>query len=346
MRCVLGMTQPGVSEAVCAPRAQLVDSGLQQALPQLLRGRATALRGTRYHRCGRKPHRGSFPGDRCPQWASSSPERRRPPRVIGSHVLMPRFTVEPLPPGCPWSGYTPPNVDWCEEELCGWIVNPADTWSNLAYVLFGAVMWVQARRVSDAEGGAALRLFGPASVVVGACSFAYHASYTYLLQLFDFAGMFLFCFTLITANAQRIGWVAGPQAWRLLAAGTVLLTAAVPLVSETVVPIQSMVGVLILAILGQEAFLARGASPDRATGVRRDYRLFFAALALLAGAAVASLADVTRTFCDPGNHFVQGHALWHVLSAASLYAMFRFYAPPGLSSRAGAPGAGSVPASR
>ena len=34
---------------------------------------------------------------------------------------MPRMLAPPLPPGCPWSGFTPPNVDWCEEELCAWI---------------------------------------------------------------------------------------------------------------------------------------------------------------------------------------------------------------------------------
>jgi hypothetical protein len=243
--------------------------------------------------------------------------------VVAWLASMPRFTVEPLPAGCPWSGYTPPNVDWCEEELCGWIVNPADTWSNLAYVLFGIAMWMQARRVPRSEANETLRLFGPASIIVGVCSFAYHASYTYLLQVFDFAGMFLFCFTLIAANARRLGWVAGPRAWRLLVAGTLVSTAAVPIVGETSIPIQSMVGVLILVILGQELWLARsGARP-------RDYRLFFTALALLTAAAAASLADVTRSFCDPTDHLLQGHALWHVLSAASLYAMFRFHAQLG-----------------
>jgi len=39
-------------------------------------------------------------------------------------------------------------------------------------------------------------------------------------------------------------------------------------------------------------------------------------------------------FCDPSNHWIQGHALWHLLTAASLYAMFRFY--EGIESRAAA----------
>jgi hypothetical protein len=70
------------------------------------------------------------------------------------------------------------------------IVNPADTWSNLAYIAFGLWMMREARR----GGRRDLALFGPASIAVGVFSGAYHASYTWMLQFFDFVGMFLFCF--------------------------------------------------------------------------------------------------------------------------------------------------------
>ena len=156
---------------------------------------------------------------------------------------MPNLVVAPLPDGCPWSGWTPPNVDWCEEELCGWIVNPADTWSNLAYIVFGIAMALHAR----GRASSVLSLFAPASVV----------------------------------------------------------------------------GLLIAAILAQEASASRR---RRAGSGVTDYRPFFIGLALLVAAAAFSLADVTRAFCDPANHWLRGHAIWHLLTAASLYAMFRFYA--------------------
>jgi hypothetical protein len=251
---------------------------------------------------------------------------------------MPLLMAPPLPPGCPWSGWTPPNVDWCEQELCAWIVNPADAWSNLAYVAAGLAMWQHARNTPSAAGG----LFAPASITVGVFSFAYHASYTYFLQFFDFVGMFLFCFTAITANALRLGWIEPPHRWPFLLAGVGGLSASVPLLSETAVPIQSLVAVLILAILAQEFAIWRR---SRAVGagfrfvadyrIVADYRSFAAALLLLSAAGAASLADVTRTWCDPTNHWLQGHALWHLLTAAALYALYRFYAglqsppPPG-----------------
>jgi hypothetical protein len=230
---------------------------------------------------------------------------------------LPRITVDPLPPGCPWSGWTPPNVDWCEEQLCSWVVNPADTWSNLAYLAVGVLMIAGARSATGSS-----RLFGPAAVVVGVFSLVYHASYTYFFQFFDFAGMFVFCFAVITANALRLGWVGANRQWHFYRAGVAIFCALVPLVGETTLPIQALVALLIAAILGQEAalFLRRrpGAEPIA-------YAAFGLALVLLAAGGLASLADVTRTICDPTNHWISGHSLWHVLTAGALYALFRFY---------------------
>jgi hypothetical protein len=222
----------------------------------------------------------------------------------------------PLPPGCPWSGFTPPNLDWCEQELCAWIVNPADTRSNLLYVVLGVLMWREARRRQSPS----LAPFGPASVAVGVFSFAYHASYTWMLQFFDFVGMFLFCFCVIALNARRLGWIQPRRQAEATLCGVVLLSALVPLLFHRGVPIQGLVLALVLVIIAQEAWLLRrdGALPA--------HRYWWAALALLAAAALFSALDVTRVWCDPGDHWLQGHALWHLLSAASLYALFRFTA--------------------
>jgi hypothetical protein len=233
---------------------------------------------------------------------------------------MPRFVADPLPPGCPWSDWTPPNVDWCEAERCALVVNPADTWSNLAYIALGIWMIVAARG-SEGRAGSLLSLFGPASIVVGVFSLVYHASYTWFFQFFDFVGMFVFCFAVITANALRLGWIRDSSRWTFYATGVVVTSAAVPAVAETPVPIQAMVAVLIGVILGQELALRMRRDPGQPAP---PYPAFFGALALIAAAAGFSLVDVTRTWCDPES-WLQGHALWHVLSAASLLALFYFY---------------------
>jgi hypothetical protein len=226
-----------------------------------------------------------------------------------------RVLAPALPPGCPWSGFTPPNVDWCEEELCAWIVNPANTWSNLAYLALGLWMWRAAR------GRADLRLFGPASLAVGAFSFAYHASYTWALQFLDFVGMFLFCFLVIARNATRLGWIEPRGEPRFFLLGVAGASALVPALFELGVAIQLTVAACIAVALVQEGTLVR-----RAASPAGRSRAYAAGLALLALAGLASLLDVTRVWCDPASHWLQGHAAWHVLSALALAAFFRFYA--------------------
>jgi hypothetical protein len=75
--------------------------------------------------------------------------------------------------------------------------------------------------------------------------------------------------------------------------------------------------VLILAIVATEFLQRSRAGLDR--------RFFFASLAALTVAAGFSAADVTGAFCDPNDHFVQGHAIWHVLGATSLVFAAFFY---------------------
>ncbi len=232
---------------------------------------------------------------------------------------MPTYTSEPIPDSCPWGGWTPPNVDWCEEQLCSWIVNPADTWSNLAYVVFG-VMMLRHARAHPAPG---LSIFGPASIIVGVFSLTYHASYTYFFQFFDFVGMFLFCFTVITANALRLGWIGEERRWHLLIAGTAAFSALVPVVSETSIPIQGMVVLLIFCVFAQEATIRRRSADNRESEGRNFFTI---AIVLLGAGAIASAADVTRAWCNPQNHWLQGHSLWHLLTAASLYALYHYYA--------------------
>lgn len=228
---------------------------------------------------------------------------------------MPTLLAPPMPPGCPWSGFTPPNVDWCEAELCSWVTNPADTWSNLAYLIFGVWMIARAR----GSGRPELRMFGPASIAVGLFSGVYHASYTFMLQFFDFVGMFLFCFLVLTLNALRMGWIGMHQRLLFYLGGTLAMSALVPLGFAVGFPIQALVLFLIFAMLGQE-WLLRGRA-----GAPLNYRPYFLALALISAAALCSALDVTRVWCDPHNHWLQGHAAWHVFSAASLAALYRFY---------------------
>jgi len=223
-----------------------------------------------------------------------------------------------LEPGCPWYALSElrlPNVDWCELQRCAWVVEPANTGSNLAYVAVGGALWLLVRRSPSAH----LRFFAPAAVLVGLSSGIYHASYTFVLQILDFFAMYVFCYLLLTLNLRRLGVLDAvswwPRYWQLVGATTALTVA----LDFLAIPIQGIVLVLIVAIVASELWLWR-----RDRRVRLGF--FGLAVGLITAGAVFSLLDVTRTWCDPDHPFLQGHAIWHVLSALSLLAAYFHFA--------------------
>jgi hypothetical protein len=235
-------------------------------------------------------------------------------------------SVPPLAPGCPWyevgARFGLPNIKWCEENVCGWVVSPALTWSNLGFLVAGVYLLLRARRVREAGTRGALGYFFPAALGLGLTSLLYHASYNYPAQVIDFAGMYLYLFLLLVYGLLRAGWL--PRR-RMLGAYVLLNVAWLPLLlllRAAGVPFQLTFLLSLLAVLGFEVavFLRlRGSRPA-------DYRWFFAALGTVTVAMGFSALDVTRTWCEPGNHVLQGHAVWHLLCAVSLLFAYRFYA--------------------
>lgn len=235
---------------------------------------------------------------------------------------MPVAPVVPLDPGCPWEPFSSiwlPNVRWCEAQLCSVVVEPANTWSNLAYVAAGlALVWLGVRR-----GERTLRVFGLAEIAVGVCSLVYHMSFSGILQVLDFLGMYVFTNLLIGLNLVRLGVLSPRRFGPLYAASVIALTALTVALRFTPFPIQGIVFAGIVAIVATELLQRAPVGADR--------RLFAASLATLVVAAGFSAADVSGVFCDPHDHVVQGHAIWHVLAAVSLVFAAFFYRPiPGL----------------
>ncbi|MGC4118030.1 MAG: ceramidase domain-containing protein [Myxococcales bacterium] len=233
--------------------------------------------------------------------------------------MTPAEAARLLQPGCPWvelrewSGL--PNVKWCEETLCAWAAEPANTWSNLGYLLAAAALLTWTRRCRSQ----ALRVLFPlGAFAAGATSLAYHASIAFATQVLDFFGMYVYFLLLVGLNLVRLGRVTVPSLMRWFWPAVVAFTVLTFLVARANLPVQPIVMVLLAAVLGTEAVAARSEH-----GTSR--RWWYLALGLIAVAAAFSFADVSRLWCDPGNHVVQGHALWHLLGAGALFASFFHY---------------------
>jgi hypothetical protein len=231
-------------------------------------------------------------------------------------------------PDCFWywlHEHYPPNILWCEEKVCSLVVTPFNTWTNLAYLLVSLYSELKLR----GHPNPLFRFFSRGAFWIGFTSLVYHASLNFFTQIFDFFGMYLFCFLLIMLNRDRSGkWPearAGMRRFWMLVTGATAIT-TLSLVVHPPFPIQLYVFALILTIIVTEL---RAPPPPDSPG--RPW--FWSAAVSLLIAVTFSALDATRTMCDPQNHFWQGHGVWHLMGGAAFFCAFRHYwqvygAPP------------------
>jgi ABC-type uncharacterized transport system permease subunit len=65
---------------------------------------------------------------------------------------------------------------------------------------------------------------------------------------------------------------------------------------------------------------------DRRGYPRPKYKSLGIACALFLGAYGVWILDTNKIVCDPNNHFINGHAVWHVTTGIAVYFLFKFYA--------------------
>jgi len=233
-----------------------------------------------------------------------------------------------VPPStCPWGGLPPANLTFCEEDRCAWITQPANTWSNVGFLVVGLVVLRLARR----EGARAARWFGPIAIVNAFTSSLLHGTGTFMGQAADQIGMFLESALFVTLSLARWrGWPASRLAvfWLALTAAS----AGLLLRFETL-------GIALFAahVVAFAAIELRLLLRDRWT---TNYRPLAAVVGLFALSYGLWWLDELRIVCDPKNHVFTLHSAWHLLGAASFYFWFRFYAQFG---EAGAPVAAARP---
>lgn len=223
--------------------------------------------------------------------------------------------VPPIAPGSPFFGWEPPDIHHCEANLPAWIAAPADTWSNLAYVL--AAFWL--RRVAARERAGRSRAMAPIALAVGLTSFVFHAAYAYAFQILDYVGMFVYICWVLAFGLKRLGLVA-ERSFGTAYGGLVVGSTAVLLVFHRVGgPVQAVFGVLVAAALAVEGWLYRHGRE------KISWRPLAATAGLFILGQVFWHFDHADFFCRPDDHVVQGHAIWHLITSFCFVASYRFY---------------------
>lgn len=211
---------------------------------------------------------------------------------------------------CPWSGYAPATIAFCERRLCAWVVEPSNAWSNLAYVLVGLViLWRVRGRLATA-----LTAIGVGVIVLGIGSFAFHATGIRVFEVVDVSGMYVLSGLGLTFALQRLlGWRDGPAVGFLVGVILASSLAMVALGNDGIV----VFAIQILTMVGIELVLRSRNPPGAGIWLVR-------ACVVLAIAYVIWNLDIHGIVCDPDNHLVNGHAVWHALTAASIGLFYRF----------------------
>lgn len=218
-----------------------------------------------------------------------------------------------------------------QARIAGAIVRePQNTWSNLAFVLVGALIWTGDRRFFS-------RLLAAALVALGLASGLYHASLLPAWRTVDVATMCWVSFALccVGFEAARGGKIdhTAPStttiwfgvAGSLAAIATAIFRndvriAGIKPFDSTYTTVAGVAGVFLLAAVG--LLRATRARPASSYHLGRIVTL----AALIGVAAFLQINDRPGKLCCAPDAALQAHAVWHVLmAAASLlgYDLFR-----------------------
>lgn len=214
---------------------------------------------------------------------------------------------------CPWSNWQPATLQWCERSLCEWIREPANTWSNLAYVFVGILLFYHSRK----QHAPHLGLLGFFSALIGLMSGFYHASGTFVGEVLDFSSMFMMATYSVCANFARLyGW--SYQRLRTVALSVLISCIALLIIFQNI-------GIELFAALLWITFLLEWRIIKKVPG-KINHKPLLGFIAFFATAYGVWNLDHHRIICHPDFHWMNGHALWHILTAVGIWYVYQFYA--------------------
>lgn len=224
---------------------------------------------------------------------------------------------------------------FCEaNRMDSLIRQPSNTWSNLGFFLVGLftlTLGIQDLKYSERKESDNFLvrypifsiMFGLSAIYVFIGSFFYHASLTSFFQKMDQAGMYSLIIMVITFNIYKIfplirikgEWRSSHALLMAFAMGMnyLILTTMVKFNINVLFP-----ALVIVAFLTSVYYLLF---------VSREHyftKYLWASFVILVLSAIIWILDRTNSVCSPESIF-QGHALWHIMNAASILFIYMYY---------------------
>ena len=238
----------------------------------------------------------------------------------GIHGSIARFvlSLRILQPyeNCPWDQCVPATFDFCEENRCGWVAQPANTWSNIAFVIAGIYLIIRYWK----DKWAPIKHLPIILIFLGISSGLYHASCIFTFQAADLSSMFLCSVLFLTLNLRRLNIINKHQIYLFfwgLTISSIVILAVFHKFGRLAFTIQ-VVSVIITEFM---IFHAKAKNIQFFS----YYKEMLLGLGSFLIGYIVWILDLKQLITSPENHYFQGHALWHVFCALSLVFFYRFY---------------------
>jgi hypothetical protein len=226
---------------------------------------------------------------------------------------------------------------FCEAGYNGLIKQPVNTFSNLGFIIVGiSIAWSQAKGRYAQNNNIITRstffatFYASLSVLLGPGSMAMHATTTRVGGFLDMLSMYLIAsFIFSFAVARLFKWESkGFTTMFLLALSSQLIAHNLPYE----VPFVGFIGsfafgvfLILSAIVEIFSFAIRKVEINIFYGIG-------SILAMCLAFFIWNLSLSDSPWCDPSS-LIQGHGIWHILNAVSIYFLYRFYVSENLISK-------------
>ncbi|MCW3128317.1 MAG: hypothetical protein JWO03_3975 [Bacteroidetes bacterium] len=220
--------------------------------------------------------------------------------------------------------------EFCEASRPGMIKQPANTWSNIAFIVAGILIGWQLMRGAYSENSNSLTrnhfyaiFYASLVVLLGPGSMAMHATTSELGGFFDMLSMYLIA-SFTVAYAMERFFKLSP----IYFVGIFSVILAICIWADGATDIH-----IIFWFFGDTAFASFiGGTIIIEIGNRyirhmhHEIKWALASFGLLMFAFL--IWNLTRTGTSPcqPDSLIQGHAAWHILCAGSTYCLYKYYA--------------------
>ncbi len=216
---------------------------------------------------------------------------------------------------CPWSNFKPSKIDFCEENLCQWIAEPASSFSCIFYLIFGVIILFQSQKKEAIY-------FGTISILIGLFSFVFHATLTFIGSMLDLGSMYLLATTLIYINLirfQSLKYLNNNKLQLFYFIFSNLLLLIYTYFFEETTGIFYLFMIISVIILEVIHFYK--------SSIKQRFTWIYLALFGYLGGSFFWYLDTYKVYCKPENHIINGHVVWHAFSAFAIYSVYKYYVP-------------------